>query len=230
MRPERPQDGAEFVDVLDAESEVIVGATIGKALAADAPPPPPAVGLNTVIWAVPTARISVAGTGAVSCCVVLSNVVGRLTPFHCTTEQGRKFPPVTLNVMAEVPAVALAGRIAEIAGTGSAVGAVTVKLKEFDRTGPVVTVTGSVPWNAVSAEVSCAVSCVALPNVVTRGEPFQFTTDPFTKFVPFTVSVSPVSVHDAVEDAVTDAMAGGEIVNALPPDAPPPGAGFTTST
>ena len=73
-------------------------------------------------------------------------------------------------------------------------------------------------------------SCVALTNVVARSDPFQLTTEMFTKFVPVTVSVGPVSVHDAVEDPVTDAMAGAEIVKALPPDVPPPGAGFTICT
>jgi hypothetical protein len=161
---------------------------------------------------------------------VLTNVVGRLLPFHCTTEHGKKFPPVTLSAMAAVPAVALAGKKEAIVGTGRAAGAVREKLKGFERTEPLLTVTGCVPWNAASAEVSSAVSCVALTNVVARGEPFQLTTEPFTKFVPFTVSVRPDRLQDAVEDPETDVMAGGDIVNALPPDVPPPGAGFTTST
>ena len=152
--PERPQAGAEFAEVVEAESEVMVGATIGNGAAKDAPPPPPAVGLNTVTWAVPTLRIFVAGTRVASWCVVLSNVVGRFTPFHCTSEHGRKFPPVTASVMPAVPAVALAGRTEEIAGTGSAEGVVTAKLKEVDVTDPVLTVTGCVPWKATSADVS----------------------------------------------------------------------------
>jgi hypothetical protein len=230
VRLESPQEGTELVDVVDADSEVMVGATIGNAVAADAPPPPPVVGLNTVTCADPTLRMSEAGTAAVSSCVVLRNVVGRLPPFHCTTEHGRKFPPVTLSVMAAVPAVALPGKIAAIVGTGSAAGAVTEKLNEFEIAEPLLTVTGDVPWNAASADVSSAVSCVALTKVVPRGDPFQLTTDPFTKFVPVTVSVRPVSVQDAVDDPVTDVMAGAEIVNALPPDVPPPGVGFTTST
>ena len=73
-------------------------------------------------------------------------------------------------------------------------------------------------------------SRVALTNVVARGDPFQLTTETFTKFVPVTVSVGPASVHEDVEDPVADAIAGGEIVNALPPDVPPPGEGFTICT
>ena len=170
-----------------------------------------------------------AGMMAVSCCVVLMNVVARLLPFHCTTEQGRKFPPVTLSVMAAVPAVALTGKSEAIVGAGSAAGAVTEKLMEFDRTEPVDTVTGCIPWNAASAEVSSAVSCVELTNVVARGDPFQLTTEPLTKFVPFTVSVRPVRLQDAVEDPETDVIAGGEIVNGLPPDVPPPGPRLNTT-
>ena len=49
---------------------------------------------------------------------------------------------MTLSVMPAVPAVALAGSIAEIVGTASAAGAATAKLKEFDSTDPVLTVTG----------------------------------------------------------------------------------------
>lgn len=59
-----------------------------------------------------------------------------------------------------------------------------------------------------------AVSCVELTNVVARADPFQSTTDPFTKFVPVTVSVNPVGVHEGVEfDMVVEddneEMAGG---------------------
>jgi len=59
------------VEAVDADSDATVGATIGKATAADVPPPPPVVGLKTVIGADPTIRMSVAGTTAVSCCVAL---------------------------------------------------------------------------------------------------------------------------------------------------------------
>jgi hypothetical protein len=160
----------------------------------------------------------------------LTNVVGRLLPFHCTTEQGKKLPPVTFSVRAAVPAVALTGKSEAIVGAGSTAGAVMEKSTEFDMTEPLNTVTDCVPWNAVSAEVSNAVSCVASTNVVGRGEPFQLTTETSTKLVPFTVSVSPARVQDAVEDPETDVIAGGEIVNVLPPDVPPPGPRLNTTT
>ena len=62
-----------------------------------------------------------------------------------------------------------------------------------------------------------------LTNVVARGDPFQLTTERFTKFVPVTVSISPARAHDADEVAVTVVIAG-------PDDVPPPGVGFTICT
>jgi len=165
---------------------------------------------------------------AVSCCVALMNVVGRLVPFHRTNEQGKKLLPVTLSVRAAVPAVALAGEKELTAGTGSEAGAVTEKLKVFEMAEPLVTVTRSVPWNAASADVISAVSCAALTKVVARGEPFQLTTELLTKFEPFTVNVRPATLQDAVEDPETEVIAGGEIVNGDPLEVPPPGKGLNT--
>lgn len=53
------------------------------------------------------------------------------------------------------------------------------------------TVTDAVPTVVRSVLRMAALICVVLTNVVTRGEPFQFTTDPGTKFVPFTVRLNP---------------------------------------
>jgi len=52
------------------------------------------------------------------------------------------------------------------------------------------TVTGAVPAVAISAAGTVAVSCVTETNVVASGLPFQFTVEPVTKFVPFTVNVN----------------------------------------
>jgi len=58
----------------------------------------------------------------------------------------------------------------------------------------------------VSAAVIAAVSCVALTSVVGRGEPFQLTTSPFAKPVPFTVRVKPVELqYGVLLDEVVDA-------------------------
>jgi hypothetical protein len=151
------------------------------------------------------------------------------------TEHGKKLVPVTVNVNAAVPAVALVCESDVITGAGSAPGAVTVKLTELERTGPLFTVIAALPWVAISVGRITAVICVALTNVVTRGEPFQLTTDVFTKFVPLTVSVNPVAVHDDVEDPeVVDAesveMAGGAIVTVNEVEVPPPGPSVNTRT
>src|ERR1700680_4140496 len=93
----------------------------------------------------------------------------------------------------------------------------------------------AVPREAVSAYVIAALSCVALTNVVGRGEPFQFTTNPFTKFVPVTSRVKPVGRHYGVEaicvvDAESIVMVGAWIGNEIGLDVPPPGAGVNTVT
>ena len=86
-----------------------------------------------------------------------------------------------------------------------------------------------------------AVSCVELTNVVRRGEPFQFTTEPFTKFVPVTVSVKLVVPQDGadaidVTDDDSDVTDGGTIVNVAAAGAglvwvvPPPGPVVNTAT
>jgi hypothetical protein len=67
------------------------------------------------------------------------------------------------------------------------------KYAGFDTPPPgpgLVTVSVAVPATATSAAEIVAVNCELFTNVVVRGLPFQFTTDPETKPVPFTVSVN----------------------------------------
>jgi hypothetical protein len=84
--------------------------------------------------------------------------------------------------------------------------------------------------------VMAALSCVALMNVVGRGEPFQFTTSPFTKFVPVTDKVKPAALQYGVEaNCVVDAerfvMVGARIwKGSAGLDVPPPGVGVNTLT
>ena len=142
--------------------------------------------------------------------------------------------PVTVNVTAEVPAVAAAGEMVAIAGAGS-VAAEIVKGKAFDRTPELDTPTLTVVAEAISEAGTIAVSCVGLTNVVARtagtaggGLAIQFTTERFTKFVPETVSVTPEELHDGVvlDEVVEDDNAdttGGMIVNAMDVEAVPPG-------
>ncbi len=75
------------------------------------------------------------------------------------------------------------------------------------------TAAAPVARNAVSAGVIAAVSCVALTRVVERGKPFQLTTSPFVKPVPFTVSVSPVWLqYGVVVDAESDVSVGERMI------------------
>jgi len=54
----------------------------------------------------------------------------------------------------------------------------------------VTTVIEAVPAVAIRAAGTVAVSCVPLTNAVVSGPPFQFTVEPETKLLPFTVSVN----------------------------------------
>ena len=162
-------------------------------------------------------------------------MVARLLLFHCTTEQGKKLLPVTVSVNAGVPAVAFTGETAASTEVGSVPGAETVKLAAEEIAAPLATVTASVPCAAISAAEIDAVSCVALTNVVARSDPFQLTTDVFTKFEPVTVSVKPVMLHDGVEapevvDAESDVIDGAKIVNVDAGEDPPPGPRVKTMT
>jgi hypothetical protein len=109
---------------------------------------------------------------------------------HCTTEQGRRFVPVTVNVSAGLPAAAEICDSEPIVGVASPVAGVeSVKGREPDVPIELVTVTTVVPGNAVWATGMEAVSCVALRKVVVCAVPFQFTSASLVKFVPVTVNV-----------------------------------------
>ena len=86
--------------------------------------PPPGAGVKTVTVALPKAAISFAEICAVIW-VLLTNVVGRLLPFHWTTEVGTKPVPVTVSVKVEPPTLALTGesalRVGDALGGGGVV-------------------------------------------------------------------------------------------------------------
>ena len=140
-----------------------------------------------------------------------------LVSTHCTLEQGRKLLPVTISGKPAVPAVALTGEIEVMLGTESDEAEI-VKEAAAELTPELDTVTDAVPAEAISEAKILAVSCVELTKVVARGELFQSTTEPLTKFVPVTVRVNPDGLHDGVVfDEVVDEdnalMEGGAIVN-----------------
>src|SRR5580692_4320128 len=114
-------------------------------------------------------------------------------------EHGTKLAPVTVRVNGPEPTIALEGAMGAVvltvgAGNGDG-GTATEKLAELETAEPLDTVIVAVPCMMVSVYGMRAVSCVVLTNVVGREEPFQSTTDPFTKFVPFTCNVNPVALQ-----------------------------------
>ena len=154
---------------------------------------PVGAGVVTVTWTGLTEAISAAEIVALIP-VGSTNIVVRLPPFHSTPEHGTKPLPITVRRNPDDPAAALFGMSELITGTGSEMGAVSVKFEAPEVVVELDTVTVAVPViprKAVSAGEIVAVSCVGLTNVVGRGDPFQFTTSPFTKSVPFTVSETP---------------------------------------
>jgi hypothetical protein len=160
----------------------VVTALMGNATEADGLPPL----FTTVTLALPTVAISAADTDAVNC-VEPTNAVARAVPFHCTTALLRKFVPFTVSVKAGPPAPVAAGFRLMMVGVGTVMG----KLVDADGLPPVfVTVMPALPPLAIRLAGTEAVNCVALTNVVVSPVPFQFTTAPLRKLVPFTVSVN----------------------------------------
>src|SRR5271156_5919210 len=98
------------------ETEVIVGAAslTTKFTAPDVALPAPE--LATVMANVPALVRSVAGICARSA-ELLTKVVGRILPFHCTVEVDVKFAPSTFIVNAGPPCTPVAGEMAQIKGT-----------------------------------------------------------------------------------------------------------------
>jgi hypothetical protein len=97
--------------------------------------------------------------------------------------------------------------------------------------GAFTTVTEAVPAVAMSAAEMEAVSLVLLANVVVRADPFQSTTEPETKFEPFTVRVKAGPPAVALLGEI-ELIAGTGLLtaNVIAFDVPPPGRAFTTVT
>ena len=147
--------------------------------------PPPGAGLNTVTVAVPAVATSVAGTDTLNC-VLLTNVVDRLAPFHRTVEPDTNPVPVTTRVKSPPPAVAEPGLKLEMTGPGTLI--VKVTALEVPPPPPGLnTVTVAVPALAMSLASTVAVRCVLPEPDVVRFDPFHRTTAPLAKLLPFTV-------------------------------------------
>jgi hypothetical protein len=147
-----------------------VGMVIENVAAVDALPPV----LVTVTLALPALAIRPAATAAVTC-VLLTNVVVRFDPFHCTVALLRKLAPFTVSVKPDPPALAEFGLRLEIVGVGMLTGNVV----EVDVLPPAfMTVMLALPPVAINAAVTVAVNCVLLTNVVESAVPFHCTTAP----------------------------------------------------
>src|SRR4029077_19346808 len=107
-------------------------------------------------------------------------------PFQRTTEVAKKFMPFTNKLKACSPSGAQLGLRELIVGT-ELVPLAMVKVTAFELPPPgaeSVTVTGTVPAEAMAAAGMAAVNCVALTNVVVRAVPPKLTIEAATKFVP----------------------------------------------
>ena len=145
------QAGVEFDDVVDAESDVMVGSAIGNEIvldtfALDA-------GLATATFTVSTEVRFDAATVALSCVGLTNEVVNCVTLLlvstHCTLEHGRKLLPVTIRGKAAVPAVAPTGEI-DVMDGAARVEAEIVKDEAAELTPELDTVTDAVPAEAMS--------------------------------------------------------------------------------
>jgi hypothetical protein len=189
--------------------------------------PPPGVGVTTVMLGVPTLTRSLARMVAVSC-VALTKLVVRLTLFHCTTEAGTKFVPVTVRMKAGPPCGTLLGlRLASV-GTGLLTASGIVEVVPPPGAGDKTVMLG-VPALAMSAARMPAVSWVALTKLVVRLTPFTRTTDVGTKPVPVTVRVKAGPPCEALLGESVESVGAGLLTLRGSADVvPPPGAGVTT--
>ena len=137
------------------EREVIVGTglTTGKVEVPEVPPP--GAGLVTVTLSDPVLVMSEAGTAAVIW-LALTKVAVSDVPFHLTTDPLTKPLPLTVNVKAVPPTIALVGENETMVGPGLLIG--KVHAPEVPPPGAgLVTVTLAEPAPVVSLAGTAAV-------------------------------------------------------------------------
>ena len=107
--------------------------------------------------------------------------------FNDTAAPEKKPVPFTVNVNAGPPEVTVAGEMLVITGTGGTIVKVTLLDACPDGLDKLICAD---PGCATSAAETAAVTCVPLAKVVASGAPFNDTTAPVRKPVPFTVNVN----------------------------------------
>ena len=184
--------------------------------------PPTGGGFDTLMTALPGAAMSLAGIVAVSN-VALVDVVGRSAPFQRTTEADIKPVPVIVSMSVPLPAVAEPGLMLLMVGTGLLTEKFTAL--EVPPPGPgLKTETLAVPPVARSLAGIDAEIWLLLTKTVARFDPFQRTTDPPTKLVPFTTTVNGSPPVTAEVGAMLVMLGVGLLMaNVAGLESPPPG-------
>jgi xanthosine utilization system XapX-like protein len=218
---------------LDGESDVIVGTGLKIWNTCAELVPPPGAGLVAVTLIFPVAASCAPGIVIVSVFPPFETVppVSPNAP-KFTIDPVMKFVPVSVKFTG-CPRIPFVGEIEVSVGTGlGALEIVNAKLAVVPPPGAAfVTVTFAVPTEAISLAKIAAVNCVVLTNVVVRAFPLNFTCDPLTYPVPFTVKVN-AAPPTVAPLGLSDVIVGTGLftVNVDPADVPPPGAGFVTVT
>ena len=149
---------------------------------------------------------------------------------NLTTDEERKFVPLTVIVKPGSPTVLEVGEILEVVG----IGLLTVNVCAFDVPPPGVglkTVMLNVPGLVRSLVGIVTLSSVESTNVVVRSEPLNLATEDGIKFVPLTVMVKPESPTNLEVGEMLVVVGTGfkaVTVNVCAFDVPPPGAGLKT--
>jgi hypothetical protein len=214
---------------LDGASEVIVGTELLTVKFEGAEAPPPGPGLLTTTGKDPPVAMSAAVTAIVTC-VAETNVTVLAAPLNVPVAPLTKLAPLMVSVNAAPPAEALAGARDVIEGTGLLMEKVCMPEVPPPGAG-LVTLTFTTPAVAMSAAVIAAVNCVALANVAVGAATPNFTVDPETKPVPFSVSVKAAPPAVALVGEM-EVRVGRTLftVKSTAPVLPPPGAGLLTTT
>lgn len=150
-----------------------------------------AAGIATVRWTAASAGSWFAGTYLVVNGLITALPLACVT--HSATVQGRMLPSIFIDSVGEPLGMVICRGAVILGGTRFVPGVVMVNNTLFDIPDAFDTEMFAVPGKAVSWGKIEVVSWPELPNVVARGEPFQFTTEVLSKFAPVTVSVNPVA-------------------------------------